>query len=74
MFSIFTHVMSSDTHHEPGLLMIKHNFTILSLCQRMNTKETKNKVLHTTQDINVSIESTLLENNPASLLQLHSLE
>ena len=43
---------------------MQHNFTILSLCQLL----CKIKVLHTTQDIKVSIKSTLFENIPAPLL------
>ena len=31
-------------------------------------RRSKNKVVHTTQDINVSIKSTLFENNPAPIL------
>ena len=41
---------------------------MLWLCQRLNTEEPKNKVVHTTQDINVSIKSTLFENIPVPLL------
>ena len=31
-------------------------------------RRSKNKVVHTTQDINVSIQSTLFENIPAAIL------
>ena len=46
---------------------MQRNFTTLSLCQRLNTRS-KIKVLHTTQDIKVSIKSTLCENIPVPLL------
>ena len=43
-----------------------HNFIVVPTIEY---RRSKNKVLHTTQDIKVSIESTLFENIPAPLLQ-----
>ena len=53
--------------------MISNTVIILSLCQRLNTRRSKNKVLHTTQDINVTIKSTLLKTFQLPFF-IHSLE
>ena len=48
--------------------MISTQFHIVIVVPTIEYRRSKNKVAHTTQDINVSIKSTLFENIPAAIL------
>ena len=52
--------------------MISTQFHIVIVVPTIEYKRSKNKVVHTTQDINVSIKSALFENIPAAILHTHA--
>ena len=53
--------------------MISTQFHNLIVVPTIEYRRSKNNVVHTTQDINVSIKSTLFENIPAPILHDHTL-